>query len=282
MHWSLMMADTHFWADMLAQATNLTVQDLAQQMDALQNQLEALQTTNQALRDSLAEQVNFLQQENQDLTNSFTRYVDAMKWNLTVLAGLAAVLTAVGGWIFKNNLDDAKQVAREMIDRRVEGHISALVDTRVEEVARTIRREQVVGSTYVDYYLPNGSQEPAELRLLKARQFRDVRVLHSLEAVRRSPGDVVVLDLQNWVLPSGQRFGELPEEEREARAREQIDGLLEALPRSAVVVVYIRGTIKYLYGIRDRYVLPANNPVTLVGNTADGAYVALGERKLGS
>ena len=186
MHWSLMMADTHFWADMLAQATNLTVQDLAQQIDALQNQLEALQTTNQALRDGLAEQVKFLQQENQDLTNSFTRYVDAMKWNLTVLAGLAAVL-----------------------------------------------------------------------------------------------------DLQNWVLPSGQRFGELPEADREAQAKEQIDGLLEALPLSAVLVVYIRGTIKYLYGIRDglktgleghRYVLPANNPVTLVGNTADGAYVALGEQ----
>ena len=278
MHWSLMIADTRFWADLLAQATNLTLQDLAHQVDALQNQLDALQMTNQALRDSLTEQVNFLQQENQDLTNSFTRYVDAMKWNLTVLAGLAAVLTAVGGWIFKNNLDDAKQVAREMIDRRVEGQISALVDARVEEVARTIRREQVVGSTYVDYYLPNGGQEPAELKLLKARQFRDVRVLYSLEAVRRSPGDVVVLDLQNWVLPSGQRFGELPEEEREARAKEQIDGLLEALPRSAVLVVYIRGTIRYLYEIRDRYVLPANNPVTLVGNTADGAYVALGDR----
>ncbi|MEO1211622.1 MAG: hypothetical protein AAFX78_19130 [Cyanobacteria bacterium J06638_20] len=28
----------------------------------------------------------------------------------------------------------------------------------------------------------------------------------------------------------------------------------------------------------DRYVIAANNPITLVGNAADGAYVALGDR----
>lgn len=279
MHCLFASLNLDLWSTLLAQAPTPTVEDIAQQLETLRSQVDTLQNTNQLLSDSLTNQIEFLKQENQALTHSFSNYVDAMKWNLTVLAGLAAVLTAVGGWIFKNNLDDAKKVAREMIDRRVEGQISALVDARVDEVARALRREQVVGSTDVDYYLPDGAQDPAELRLLKARQFRTVRRLNSLEAVRRSPAPVVVLDLQNWVLPSGQQFIDLPEAEREAQAQHQIDGLLEALPLSTVLVVYIRGTIRYLYGIRDRHVLPANNPVTLVGNTADGAYVALGDRQ---
>ncbi len=278
MDWSFLSPINDSWQNVLAQATNLTLQDLVQQVDAFQNQLDALQSTNQLLSDSLTQQIEFLRKENQDLTNSFTRYVDAMKWNLTVLAGLAAVLTAVGGWIFKSNLDDAKKVAQEMINQRVEGQISALVDARVEEVGRTIRREQVIGYTYVDYYLPDGNQETPELQLLRARKFKDVIPLRNIDKVRRSPGDVLVLDLQNWILSSGQRFIDLPEEEREAVAKQQIDQLLEALPLSAVMVVYIRGTLKYLYSIHDRYVIAANNPITLVGNTADGAYVALGDR----
>lgn len=287
MDWSVAIAPLHLWHTLMAQTPPPTLPDLVQEIETLKSQVETLQNTNQLLSDGLMNQIEFLKQENQALSSSFSQYVDAMKWNLTVLAGLAAVLTAVGGWIFKNNLDDAKKVAREMIDRRVEGQISALVDARVEEVARTLRREQVIGTTYVDYYLPNSTQEPLEFSLLKARQFRDVRPVRDLEAMRRSPGDVVVLDLQNWVLPSGQQFAELAESEREAQAQQQIDWLLEILPPSTVLVVYIRGTVKYLYRISDglktgskghRYVLPANNPVTLVGNTADGAYVALGDR----
>ncbi|MEM7773952.1 MAG: hypothetical protein AAF327_26055 [Cyanobacteria bacterium P01_A01_bin.37] len=264
----------------MAQATPLSLQDLAEQLDMLSNQVDTLRGTNQLLSDSLINQIEFLKQENQALTNSFSKYVDAMKWNLTVLAGLAAVLTAVGGWIFKNNLDDAKKVAREMIDRRVEGQISEMVDARVEEVARTFRREQVISSTYVDYYLPDGPQPPSEFVLLKARKFKDVRFLNSLDAIRRSPDDVVILDLQNWVLPSGQRFIALPETERESQATLQIDGVLDQISESAVLVVYIRGRVQHLNTIGDRYVLPANNPVTLVGNAADGAYVVVGDRTL--
>lgn len=263
----------------LAQATPPTLQDLAQEIEALKGQVETLQATNQLLSDGLTNQIEFLKQENQALTSSFSQYVDAMKWNLTVLAGLAAILTAVGGWIFKNNLDDAKKVAQEMIDRRVEGQISALVEARVEEVARTLRREQVIGTTRVDYYLPAAEQFPHELRLLRSRRFQKVRPISSLTEMRRSPGDVVVLDVQNWVLPSGQRFMELPDPEREAQAQEQIDALLDVLPLSAVVVVYVRGRIGYLNRISDRYVLPANNPVTLVGTVADGAYVSRGDQQ---
>lgn len=269
---------------LVAQATNLTLQDLAQQVDTLQNQLDALQNTNQLLNDSLAQQIEFLQQENQDLSSSFTKYVDAMKWNLTVLAGLAAVLTAVGGWIFKSNLDDAKKVAQEMINRRVEGQISALVDARVEEVSRTIRREQVIGSTNVDYCLPGSNRNPSEVSLLRARQFRDVRFLSALEDVQQSPGNVVILDLINYRTPGGNPFPSLAKEERETVAKPLIDRLLHLLPPSTVIVVYVN--FPPLKAVNetpsDRYVIAANNPITLVGNAADGAYVALGDRAAAS
>ncbi|MEM7770031.1 MAG: hypothetical protein AAGA75_03270 [Cyanobacteria bacterium P01_E01_bin.6] len=56
--------------------------------------------------------------------------------------------------------------------------------------------------------------------------------------------------------------------------------MLDQISKSAVLVVYIRGRVQHLNSIGDRYVLPANNPVTLVGNAADGAYVALGDRPM--
>lgn len=276
------VATDNFLHTLLAQAIDPAIQDISQQLNALQSQVETLQNTSQLLSESLMEQIEFLRQENQDLTNSFTRYIDAMKWNLTVLAILAAILTGVGGWIFKNNLDDAKKVAREMIDRQVERQISVLVDARVEEITRTFRREQVIGSTYVGYYLPEGQQAPAEVQLLKARQFKNVRFLPSLEAVRRSPSDVMVLDLINYSTPEGQRFSSLPKDNREAIAAPLINELLGLLPKSTVIIVYV--SFPPLQAVNnlssDHYVIPANNPVTLVGNAADGAYVALGDRTL--
>lgn len=268
------------WHGVIAQASPPDLQSLVQQVDALQTQLDTFQNTNQLLSDSLTQQIEFLRQENQDLTNSFTKYVDAMKWNLTVLAGLAAILTAVGGWIFKSNLDDAKQVAQEMINRRVEAQISTLVNNRVEEVSRTIRREQVVGETYVDYCLPGSDRKPPEFSLLNARQFKDLRFINALDDIQNEPGNVVVLDLVNYTTPSGQLFSSFTGDDREAVAQPLIGRLLQLLPSSTVVVVYVNfPPLKAVnQAPRNRYVIAANNPITLVGNTADGAYVALGDR----
>lgn len=280
MDWSVFMSSAGLWHPTLGQAIDPTLQNLAQQVNALQNQLDALQDTNQLLSNSLTQQIEFLRKENQDLTNSFTKYVDAMKWNLTVLAGLAAILTAVGGWIFKSNLDDAKKVAQEMINRRVEVQISNLVNQRIEEVSRTIRREQVVGETYVDYCLLGSDRISSEFNLLKARQFKDLRFLNTLEDVQNEPGNVVVLDLVNYTTPSGQLFSSLTGDDREGAARPLIDRLLQLLPSSTVIVVYV--SFPPLKAVNqtpsNRYVIAANNPITLVGNTADGAYVALGDR----
>lgn len=91
---------------------------------------------------------------------------------------------------------------------------------------------------------------------------------------------MVVLDLINYRTASGQPFPSLSNDERETVAKPLINRLLALLPPSAVIVVYVNfpplKAVNQAPG--NRYVIAANNPITLVGNTADGAYVALGDR----
>lgn len=268
-----------FWDSVVAQATPSSSPDLPQltgEIEALKDRLQLLQQMNEGLSESLKSQIEFLKAENTALANSFSKFVEAMKWIVTTLSVLAVILTAILGFIFGKNLEDAKKVARETIAQQVEGQISTLVNERVEDVRRTLLREQVIGQTLVDYYLPNGSEKPKEFDLVNARGFQNVRFRAQLGDICAYPGDVVILDLPNWVVSSGKKFLDLEESDRETHAQQQIDGLLDLLPVTSVLVVYIRGTVKYLNSISDRYVLPANNPVTLIGNCADGAYVVKG------
>jgi hypothetical protein len=197
-----------------------------------------------------------------------------MQFALVVFGFLGGVIA----YIFGKNLDDAKKVASQLIQQQVEERVSTLVKAEVEDVKRTFRRERVISSTRVDYYLPNATRRPGEIRLLETRGFQTVRFCSDRQMLQRNPGDVVVLDLENWISATGQRFAEIPEVEREDLAKQEIDMLLDILPTTTVVVVYVRLTVKYLYSIsKERYVPPANNPVTLVGTVADGSYVAASE-----
>lgn len=184
-----------------------------------------------------------------------------------------------------------RQEAEAQIPRLVETEVGALIRAEVANVERTLRREQVISSTVVDYYFPNGISEPKEAELLRARKFKnihfcpDIQALSSIQALRRSPSDVVILDLINYVTATGQAFPSLQEQDRESEAKQLIDTLLNFLPNSTVLIVYVNvpPPLKYLNSIpKNRYVLPANNPITLVGNAADGAYVAVGDRQLAS
>ena len=137
-----------------------------------------------------------------------------------------------------------------------------------------------------EYFLPDGDQlaELAEVRLLEVRGFRKpVRICVSEREVRSRQGDVIVLDLQNWVLPTGSRFTALTAQEKELQAKRLIERLFNGvLPEAAVLVVYFRGYINNLNriepGYSTQYLLIANNQVTLVGHTVNGAYVAHGDR----
>lgn len=172
-----------------------------------------------------------------------------------------------------------RQDAEAQIPRLVEREVGDLVRAEVVSVERAMRREQVIANTTIDYFVPDGIAEPHEIALLRAREFKRVRFWREVQDLGEFPREVVVLDLHNWVLPSGQKFNECSEADQQDPARQQIETLL-AIPNwnSTVIIVYIRGRIFYLNTITDRYVIAANNPISLVGNVADGAYVVVGDR----
>lgn len=258
-------------------------------------------------------EVELLKNQLEFLKQSYSQFVEAMKIIFIVLGIAGAVVAYFFGKSYKDfqefarkdirdfqefsqkQIQDAVQRVRQeaevQIPRLIETEVSALIRAEVANVERTLRREQVIGSTVVDYYLSNGTSEPKETELLRARKFkdvyfcRDIQALSHIQSLRRSPSDVVVLDLINYVTAGGQAFSVLQEQDRESEAKQLIDTLLNLLPNSTVLIVYVNvpPPLKYLISIpKNRYVLPANNPITLVGNVADGAYVAVGDRKVRS
>jgi hypothetical protein len=246
--------------------------------------------------------VELLQSQLEFLKQSYSQFVETVKIIFTIL-GIAGVIVAYFfGKSFKDFQDAARKDVRDFqeiarrdvqesvqrvrqeaevqIPRLVAAEVTRLVAAEVANLERTLRREQVIGSTLVDYYLPNGINPPSEFRLLQARNFRQVRFRTDLQSIVRSPGDVVILDLKNWVMSSGQNFGDLSETEQQIPGKQLLQDLLDVLPEAVVIVVYVRGRLFYLNEIGDRYVIAANNPVTLVGNVADGAYVVAGDRTI--
>jgi hypothetical protein len=235
------------------------------------------------------------------LKQSYSQFVDTVKIIFTVLGVAGATIAYFFGKSFKDFQDAARQDVKDFqefsrsevkeaiqrirqeaetqIPHLVQTEVSELIRAEVASVERALRREQVIGSTAIDYYLPDGTLEPDETELLRARKFNRVRFWGDVQGLGQFSRDVVVLDLYNWVLPLGQRFRELSKDDQQEPARQQIDALL-AIPQwnSTVIIVYTRGQIFYLNTITDRYVIATNNPVSLVGNVADGAYVVVGDR----
>ncbi|NJL42195.1 MAG: hypothetical protein HC840_22050 [Leptolyngbyaceae cyanobacterium RM2_2_4] len=246
--------------------------------------------------------IELLQSQLEFLKQSYSQFIDTVKIIFTILGVAGVIVAYFFGKSFKDfqdaarkdvrdfqeiarrdvqeSLQQVRQEAEAQIPRLVEAEVARLVEAEVSNFERTLRREQVIASTLVDYYLPDDISQPNELKLLQARNFRKVRFRSEIQAIVRSPGDVVILDLKNWVMSTGQKFSDLPEAEQQAPGKQLIQDLLDVLPESVVIVVYTRGRLFYLNEIGDRYVIAANNPVTLVGNVADGAYVVAGDRTI--
>ncbi|WP_416674380.1 hypothetical protein [Egbenema bharatensis] len=201
--------------------------------------------------------------------------------------GFLGIIGALLVWFFKNNLEDAKVVASTMVREELDRHIQAKIQEEFRFWELSLRTERVIGQTLVDYYLPNGSQEPPEFFLVRNRGFRQVSFCSRLREVRRSEtaSDVVIFDAQNWENDQGERVVKLTEkgwlvDESEKQVKQQIDELRKILPNYAVLVVYVRGIVGYLNDpkFESVYVLPANNQVTLLGHAANGAFVASADR----
>lgn len=290
-------AISSLWHTLLAQApASPALSDLARELEALKGQVEALQQTNQLLSDGLTTQIEFLKQENQDLTASFSQYIDAMKWNLTVLAGLAAVLSAVGGWLFKNSLDDAKEMATRIVRQELTNSIEPLIQAESNNLKKTLQTEQIISGTVIDYYLPQPVSETiTEYELLKNRGFLDVRRWDSQHKPEGRFGSVLVADFVNCDLLNLPELSHESDEvqrqakqERDRLVNEIIRGLVELRIGNPIIVAYVRPGPNRITAIDKltttfpeiRYYASANTPVSLMGSVVDSAYVAFGDRKV--
>ncbi|MEO1764669.1 MAG: hypothetical protein AAFR83_22535, partial [Cyanobacteria bacterium J06629_18] len=191
------------------------------------------------------------------------------------------VFAVLGAWItfvFGKNLADAKKVAEEIISQKVEARVDNLIKTEIQSLRQSIDREKAIIFTYVDYYLPSSTIEPKEVKLLKARGFRDVLFWNRHNPLKRLSGNVFVLDLQNYQDGSGQEFSKLSQDDKEKNVEKYINEILPRLQRNTVLVIYARGRFNAIENIpNDRYYVPANSVVTLIGWVADSAYVAYGQ-----
>ncbi|PZO13341.1 MAG: hypothetical protein DCF25_16250 [Leptolyngbya foveolarum] len=199
--------------------------------------------------------------------------------------GFLGIIGALLTWFFKNNLQDAKVVAAQMVREEMDSHIKARVEEEFRYWEMSAKTERVIGQTLVDYYLPGGGAVPEELHLVKQRGFRQVSFCDRAEQIRRSEADVVIVDLQNAKGADGSAQvvtdkGKLTAES-EQWAQRQIDTVRAVTGNGKVLVVYVRGTVAHLNSaeLQQEYVLAANNQVTLVGHAGNGAYVALGARR---
>lgn len=231
-----------------------------------------------------------LREENRSLSESFKSYITAMQFVLVVFGVLGSLIA----YIFAQNLKDAKQVAREMINQEVNRRIVETVDAEMSHVKRSIGRERVISDILVDYYYPVENFHLRELNMLRTRGFKQVRSYHAEFQLRQSPGDVVVMDLGRWPEANGQTFDELKEaadrlseddKKKENRkldqiALERVRQVLNLLPQTTALVVYVRASVYSLNSLKggDRHVGIANMPITLVGMVADAAYVVYEEQ----
>jgi hypothetical protein len=88
MDWLPLLDPTHLGHVILSQLptappSSPTLPQLSQDIELLKKHLELVQKTNQALSDGLTSQVNFLREENKSLTDSFAKFIEAMKWNFS-------------------------------------------------------------------------------------------------------------------------------------------------------------------------------------------------------
>lgn len=172
-----------------------------------------------------------------------------------------------------------KRKATAEVSYMVDSEARELIRTEVRTVARVLKKERVISSTRVAYYLPEGVQEPKETGLLRSREFGSVQFFSQISQLGQGTHDVTVLDLVNLSTSEGE-FSQLSEDDRETIAQPIIDELL-ALPTAAsVLIVYVSyPPLNHINVVsRNHYVLAANGPITLVGNVADGAYVAKSDR----
>ena len=207
--------------------------------------------------------------------------------------GFLAIVGGLLAWFFNKSLEDAKRLAREIVRQELLNHVTPLVQSESEYIMRSLKTEQVIGGTVVDYYLVAAGAEPKEYQLLKARGFLKVRFWNARKLPDKRLGSILVFDFVNSDVLSLPGLQD-PDRAKQAEALQKRDALInekiaEIIDRKLgfpILVIYTRpgtGRIAAIDQLLDtfpeiKYYTAANTPIALMGGVVDAAYVAFGDR----
>jgi hypothetical protein len=239
------------------------------EVELLKQQLEFLKTTNAATNAQqvadFAEKLKFIAEDNKNLHERFSQFITTVQFVL----GLFGFLGAFGGYWFGKSLKDSRELIREEVKARIANQVTDLVQSEVETVRRSLLRERVIGDTSVDY-LCCSEQPPREVDLLRSRGFRSAQFHGDEVGLRTARGEIIVIDLYNWLqLNSGTPFEQLPDESQ-TRGQALISQVVDKINQAQVVVIYVKGKVKLPM---QPNVVPANTWITLLGTVADAAHL---------
>jgi len=220
--------------------------------------------------------------------------LEFIKWTNMAFLGFLAILGGLLTWIFSKNLEDAKRLAREMVRQELTNHLTPLIQSEAENVRRTLRTEQVIGDTVVDYYLPaHNSDELSEYKLLKGRNLK-VRIWMNKKPNKRL-GNVLIIDFVNTKILDLPGLKEKDNDKKQEAVKkrdeiinDKISEIVELRLGKPVLVIYTRpgsGRIPAIDEITTNFpeiqhYTAANTPVALMGAVVDAAYVAYGENSV--
>ncbi|TVQ26033.1 MAG: hypothetical protein EA367_00480 [Leptolyngbya sp. DLM2.Bin15] len=217
---------------------------------------------------SPTEVIELLKESNKALSDSFSQFIDAMRFVLVVLGILGGVIT----FIFGKNLNDARQVAKEAVTQEVNRRVRDIVDDEIARVQRLLDPERVVSDTDVDYIAPqHQGEKPEEVRALKIRGFRRVEFKSQVPS-RGLAGHIAILDMVNTSVLEMSN----DDDEKDQLLEEYIKQITQLIPDSTILIAYVNGhfnAVSRLFKSR-KYAASANMPVRLISTVADSAYLA--------
>ena len=262
------LVDPIGWMHPIVLQTPTPKVNVSPDVELLKNQLEFLKADHARLAADFSERMKQLTAQSASVGDDFKTY-------LNYVFGLILAATGLAAWFGWQSLEQAKASIKTTIDRQLAQAVADTIDYKVQMIRRSLDREGVISTVLVDYLLLESSTQPKEYDLLRFRGFQNLKFCNNIDDLRKRSVDIVILDLENWK-PNGVSLGSfMPQNQvQQDKGSKPVRDVFDALPNHPIVIVYVRGTLKILNDLQPPgRVVPANSPVTLLGNAAEAAYV---------
>jgi hypothetical protein len=237
-------------------------------IDLFKNQIEILKTTNAQQSAEFLEKLKFIAEDNKNLHDRFSQFITTVQAVLGLFGFLAVVGTAFGGYLFGKTFKEFREIIREEVKARIANQVHDLVQVEVAAVRRSLNREQVIGDTTVDYLCLE--RLPKEVGFLRSRGFKFVKFHDDESILRTARGEILVIDIYNWLEADGTVFENLSDEKKKL-GQNLIDRIVRTIPPTTVAIIYVKGRVTRP---TQQNVVPANTWITLLGAVADAAHLA--------